>query len=423
MCSSSGKLGHYAMEKIEKQQQYGKFFNELDLKTAVYEVNGQGLKRAYKSRSGAAAKNRTSRIFVGSSKRKYYMLCDLTRDQLERLKKFNKDLAYYNAAKEKGLKDLKRPIEPRFYNVKPHYIAKKGKYKDRNNWDSLAKKYEDIVISTFNCSGQYKPFEYMLTLTVRDRRIKGQAAADAHYQAFLKSFKRWISTKKTKDGIAFKDLYSMLTIKEYGQQGYHYHVLLKVYISSKDLRNWIRKHWQHGYIKVDALKDALKLSKYFFGGSNDRVAMQSDIKGLDKQLQQLEQQQQDLIELKKKARDKGLKDQVKSYEDGIKATKETLKQLRRSKVKSDDTIIRTSGEIKRGLKLVTTDKRLLKFISEKAQYLYSERVIVSDTSDLDGKTYILNEVFSDYYKIDKKDRSWLYNYCEYLINSGRAIKK
>ena len=151
--------------------------------------------------------------------------------------------------------------------------------------------------------------------------------------------------------------------------------------------------------------------------------MQSDIKGLDKQLQQLEQQQSDLIKLKKKARDKGLKDQEKSYQDGINATKETLKQLRRSKVKSDDTIIRTSGNIKRGLKLVTTDKRLLNFVSEKAQYLYSERVIVSDTSDLDGQTYILNEVFSDYYRIDKQDRAWLYSYCEYLINSGRAIKK
>lgn len=411
------------MEKIETKKQYGQFFNDIDLKTAVFEINGQGLKRAYKSRSGAAAKNRSSRIFVGSSKRKYYMLCDLTDEQLQKIIKYNKDLAYYNAAKDKGLKDLKRPIEPRFSSIKPHYIAKKGKYKSGNDWDNLAKKYEDIVISTFNCSGNYKPFEYLLTLTVRDRRIKGQAAADAHYQAFIKAFKRWISTKKTKDGIAFKDLYSMLTIKEYGQQGYHYHVLLKVYISSKDLRNWIRKHWQHGYIKVDALKDALKLSKYFFGGSNDRVAMQSNIKGLDDRLQQLEQQQQDLIYLKKKAKAKGLDDQVKSYDQAIKYTKDDIKQLRRSKVKSDDKIMRTSGKIKRKLKFVTTDKRLLKFVSEKAQYLYSERVIVSDTSDLDGQTYILNEVFSDYYKIDKRDRAWLYGYCEYLINSGRAIKK
>lgn len=413
------------MEKIEKQQQYGKFFNELDLKTAVYEVNGQGLKRAYKSRSGAAAKNRTSRIFVGSSKRKYYMLCDLTKDQLERLKKFNKDLAYYSAAKDKGLKGLKRPIEPRFYNVKPHYIAKKGKYKDRSNWDSLAKRYEDIVISTFNCSGNFKKGEYFITLTQRDGRIKSQELADAHYNAFLKAFKRWISGKKNKAGKPFKDLYSMLTIKEYGSHGYHYHILLKIDLTYTELKDWIKSHWKkkHGFYKVESLKDALKLSRYFFGGSNDRVAMQSDIKGLDKQLQQLEQQQQDLIKLKKKARDKGLKDQEKSYQDGINATKETLKQLRRSKVKSDDTIIRSSGEIKRGLKLVTTDKRLLKFISEKAQYLYSERVIVSDTSDLDGQTYILNEVFSDYYRIDKKDRAWLYSYCERLIATGRAIKK
>ena len=113
------------MEKIEKQQQYGKFFNELDLKTAVYEVNGQGLKRAYKSRSGKAAKDRATRVFVGSSKRKYYLSCDLTRDQLARIKQYNKDLAYYNAAKEKGLKDLKKPIEPRFNSIKPHYIAKR----------------------------------------------------------------------------------------------------------------------------------------------------------------------------------------------------------------------------------------------------------------------------------------------------------
>ena len=411
------------MEKIEKQQQYGRFFNELDLKTAVYEVNGQGLKRAYKSRSGAAAKNRTKRIFVGSSKRKYYMLCDLTKDQLQRLKQYNRDLAYYNAAKDKGLKDLKRPIEPRFNAVKPHYIAKKGKYKDRDNWDTLAKRYEDIVISTFNCSGQFKKCEYFITLTQRDGRIKSQAMADAQYNAFVKAFKRWISNKKTKAGKPFKDRYSMLTIKEYGSYGYHYHVLLKVDLTYKDLKDWIKQHWKYGFYQIESLKDALKLSRYFFGSSNDRVAMQSDIKGLDKQLQQLEQQQSDLIKLKKKARDKGLKDQEKSYQDGINATKETLKQLRRSKVKSDDTIIRTSGEIKRGLKLVTNDKRLLKFISEKAQYLYSERVIVSDTSDLDGQTYILNEVFSDYYRIDKKDRAWLYGYCEYLINSGKAIKK
>lgn len=411
------------MEKIEKKQQYGKFFSDIDLKTAVYEVNGQGLKRAYKSRSGAAAKNRTSRIFVGSSKRKYYMLCDLTKDQLQRLKQYNKDLAYYNAAKDKGLKDLKKPVEPRFNAVKPHYIAKKGKYKDRDNWDTLAKRYEDIVISTFNCSGQFKKCEYFITLTQRDGRIKSQAMADAQYNAFVKAFKRWISNKKTKAGKPFKDRYSMLTIKEYGSYGYHYHVLLKVDLTYKDLKAWIKQHWKHGFYKVESLKDALGLSRYFFGGSNDRVAMQSDIKGLDKQLQQLEQQQSDLIKLKKKARDKGLKDQEKSYQDGINATKETLKQLRRSKVKSDDTIIRTSGKIKRGLKLVTNDKKLLNFVSEKAQYLYSERVIVSDTSDLDGQTYILNEVFSDYYKIDKRDRAWLYSYCEYLINSGRAIKK
>lgn len=411
------------MEKIEKQQQYGKFFNELDLKTAVYEVNGQGLKRAYKSRSGAAAKNRTSRIFVGSNKRKYYMLCDLTKDQLARLKKYNKDLAYYNAAKDKGLKDLKKPVEPRFNAVKPHYISKKGKYKSDSNWDTLAKRYEDIAISTFNCSGQFKKGEYFITLTQRDGRIKSQEIADAHYNAFLKAFKRWISGKKNKAGKPFKDLYSMLTIKEYGSYGYHYHVLLKIDLTYAELKEWIKPHWKHGYYQIESLKDALKLSRYFFGGSNDRVAMQSDIKGLDNMLQELEQQQSDLIRLKKIARDKGLKDQEKSYQDGINDTKETLKQLRRSKVKSDDTIIRTSGKIKRGLKLVTTDKKLLNFVSEKAQYLYSERVIVSDTSDLDGQTYILNEVFSDYYKIDKRDRAWLYGYCEYLINTGRAIKK
>lgn len=411
------------MEKIEKQQQYGQFFNEIDLKTAVFEINGQGLKRAYKSRSGAAAKNRTSRIFVGSSKRKYYMLCDLTKDQLERLKQFNKDLAYYNAAKDKGLKGLKRPIEPRFNNVKPHYIAKKGKYKDRSNWNSLAKRYEDIAISTFNCSGNFRKGEYFITLTQQDGRIRSQEIADAQYNAFLKAFKRWISDKKNKAGKPFKDLYSMLTIKEYGSQGYHFHVLLKIDLTYTDLKDWIKQHWKYGFYQIESLKDALKLSKYFFGGSNDRVAMQSDIKGLDKQLQQLEQQQSDLIRLKKIAGKKGLKDMEQSYDDGIKATKGTLKQLRRSKVKSDDTIIRTSGEIKRGLKLVTTDKRLLKFISEKAQYLYSERVIISDTSELDGQTYILNEVFSDYYKIDKQDRTWLYAYCERLIATGRAIKK
>ena len=406
-------------ESIDKTFKYGSYIEDPVLTNSTVETGIGGLLRLYKSRTGQAAKNRPCKIWI--SKTRYYLISELTSEQLDKVLTYKRKLKEYQAAKAAGRKDLARPIEPRFKNVKPRKINKKSDNKDKAAWNKLATRYESIAANTFNCSGNKVFGEYFITLTNRDKRIRSKAIADAQYNAFIKRFKRWLSSKRTKAGKPFK--YSMLTVKEYGKQGYHYHILLKIMLPISEIREVSQGTWKHGFYKVESLKDALKLSRYFFGSSNDRVAMQSDIKGLDKQLQQLEQQQSDLIRLKKKAHKKGLKDMEQSYDDGIKETKETLKQLRRSKVKSDDTIIRTSGEIKRGLRLVTTDKRLLKFVSEKAQYLYSERVIVSDTSDLDGQTYVLNEVFSDYYKIDKQDRAWLYAYCEYLINSGRAIKK
>ena len=410
------------MENITKQEQYGKFFkNDREQLTSVIEVTKQGLKRTYKSRSGAAAKERAKRIYVGKSKRKYYLDVELTAQQLKKLRDYNSKIAYYYAAKEKGI-DVEKPIEPRFKGVKAHYVEKKQPYKTQEQWKKLRDKFENIAINNYNCSGNYKPFEYYITLTQADRRIKGQTTVDAHYNAFLKAFRRWIDGKRNKDGSKFK--YSMVTVKEYGAQGFHFHILLKVHISSADLRPWIKVHWQHGFYKVQALTDALGLARYIFGTSSNNLGIDvTDMVRVDERLKELEEQESDLIHLKKLAHDKGLKQQEQNYQAAIDDTKPDVKALRRIKTKRDDTVMRTSGTINKTIKIVCTDKNLWNFIRNTSEYIYSERIIISELSENTGKTYILNEIFSDYYKQNKKDGLHLYNLCKWLIAQGKAIVK
>lgn len=411
------------MENITTEQQYGKFFKDNEELTSVLEIGSNGLKRAYKSRSGASAKDRAKRIFVGNSKRKYYITSELTSQELKRLKDFNIAMAYYNQAKGQGIKDVKRPIEPRFARVQPRFLKKKDPYKTKEQWQRLVKKYEDFAINNFNCSGNFKKGEWYITLTQRDGRVKSQDMANKQYQAFAKALQRWINGKKAKDGSKFK--YTMLTVKEYGSKGYHYHILLKLFVSRVDLVQFLERTWKqkNGNYSLESLTDALKLSKYFFGNNaTDRVSS-LDLMALDEKINEMEQQQQDFIRLKKTAKKKGLDEVAKGYDKDIAITKNELKRLRRSRVKSDDKIMRTSGAIKRTIKVVSSDKRLWQFIRETSEYLYSERVIISDTSQLDGKTYILNEIFSDYYKQNRKDGKQLYDYAKMLIKQGKAIVK
>ena len=417
------KVGLETMENITTEQQYGKFFSDNEELTSVLEIGSNGLKRAYKSRSGESAKNRAKRIFVGNSKRKYYITSELTSQELKRLKDFNIAMAYYNQAKGQGIKDIKRPIEPRFTRVEPRFLKKKDPYKTKEQWQRLVKKYEDFAINNFNCSGNFKKGEWYITLTQRDGRVKSQDMANKQYQAFTKALQRWINSKKAKDGSKFK--YTMLTIKEYGSKGYHYHVLLKLFVSRVELVQFLENHWKekNGNYKLESLTDALKLGKYFFGNNaNDRVSS-LDMLALDEKIDEMEQQQQDFIRLKKTAKKKGLDEVAKGYDKDIAITKNELKRLRRSRVKSDDKIMRTSGAIKRTIKVVTSDKRFWQFIRETSEYLYSERIIISDTSETSGETYILNEIFSDYYRQSRKDGKQLYNYARWLIRHNRAIEK
>lgn len=412
------------MENITKQEQYGKFFkdNEEQL-TSVLEIGSNGLKRAYKSRSGASAKDLPRKLYVGLSKKKYYITSELTSQQIKAIKDYNSKLAYYNQAKKQGIKDIKRPIEPRFTRVEPRFLKKKDPYKTKEQWQRLVKKYEDFAINNFNCSGNFKKGEWYITLTQRDGRVKSQEMANKQYQAFTKALQRWINGKKAKDGTKFK--YTMLTIKEYGSKGYHYHILLKLFVSRVELVQFLEKTWKknNGNYKLESLTDALKLSKYFFGNNaSDRVST-LDLMALDEKIDEMEQQQQDFIRLKKTAKKKGLDEVAKGYDRDIAITKNELKRLRRSRVKSDDKIIRTSGAIKRTIKVVSSDKRLWQFIRNTSEYLYSERIIISDTSEIDGKTYILNEIFSDYYKQSRKDGKQLYDYARWLIRHNRAIEK
>lgn len=112
-----------------------------------------------------------------------------------------------------------------------------------------------------------------------------------------------------------------------------------------------------------------------------------------------------------------------SYEDSIKETKSDVKALRRFKTKSDDKIMRKSGELKKNIRIVTSDKYFWNFIRETSEYIYSERVIISDISETSGQTYILNEIFSDYYRQSRKDGTHLYNLAKMLIRQGKAIVK
>lgn len=411
------------MENITTEQQYGKFFKDSEELTSVLEIGSNGLKRAYKSRSGESAKNRAKRIFVGNSKRKYYITSELASQELKRLKDFNIAMAYYNQAKGQGIKDIKRPIEPRFSRLEPRFLKRKDPYKTKEQWQRLVKKYEDFAINNFNCSGNFKKGEWYITLTQRDGRVKSQAMANKQYQAFTKALQRWINSKKAKDGSKFK--YTMLAVKEYGSKGYHYHILLKLFVSRVELVQFLERTWKekNGNYKLESLTDALKLSKYFFGNNaNDRVSS-LDLMALDEKIDEMEQQQQDFIRLKKTAKKKGLNEVAKGYDKDIAITKNELKRLRRSRVKSDDKIMRTSGAIKRTIKVVSSDKRFWQFIRNTSEYLYSERVIISDTSETSGETYILNEIFSDYYRQSRKDGKQLYEYAKWLIRHNKAIEK
>lgn len=409
------------MENITTEQQYGKFFSDNEEYTSVLEVTKQGIKRTYKSRSGASAKSRAKRIFVGKSKRKYYRDKDLSPKRLEMLKAYNRDVIVYEDGKAKGLKGLKRPIEPRFSDIKPEYLKPKKPFKDKAQWQNIAKKYDEIVVNNFNCSGNWKFGEFHITLKVKDKRLKSKDVADKQYQAFIKAFKRWISTKKTKDGKQFK--YTMLTIKEYGIKGYHYHILLKLSLDSTVIFEWLKDHWNNGAIHIENLTDALKLGKYFFGNNaSDRVSG-LDVVQLDERLKDLESQYLDFIDLKKKAHKKGFDDVANGYDKDIAITEKEIKRLRRSKVKRDDTIIRTSGAVKKTIRIVTSDKKLWQFIRETSEYMYSEKIIISDVSEYDGRTYILNEIYSDYYKQSKKDGAKLYQMAQWLIRNGKAIEK
>ena len=374
----------------------------------------------YKSRSGQASKERASRIWI--SKTRYYLSSELTPRQLNTIRDYKRKLSYYKHAKSKGV-DVKRPTEPRFSNVKPHVVERKTEvYKTAQAWDKLAKQYEDIVLNTFNCSGRWVLGQYFITLTVRDGRLKGQKVANSHYHAFVKSLQRWISTKRDKTGQKLK--YSMLTVKEYGAQGYHYHVLLKLNLSYGKVHEFVKKAWKqkHGYIKVEALKDALGLSRYFFGGSNSRVSLESSTEAIKARIKQQEQAKEDFDRLAQLANKKGLKEMEKSYKQSSDTVERELKELRRSITKTEDKIMRTSGNIDKSIRVTTHDKAFWNMLKTNATYMYSERITISEKAQ-DGKNVIINEVYRDYYRISKKVSKMLYYKALRLVKAGRAKLK
>ena len=410
------------MENITKQQQYGKYFDDREQLTSVIEVTKQGLKRTYKSRSGASAKDRPHRLYVGIGKKKYYITSELTAQQEKKVRDYNSKLAYYVQATKQGIKGLKRPQAPKFSNEQPRYVKAKLPYKSQDQWNRLRDKFENIAINNFNCSGNYAPFEYYITLTQRDKRIRSQEIADAQYNAILKAFKRWIGSKRNKDGSQFK--YTMVTVKEYGKQGFHYHLLLKVHISYDELYQWLDNHWKHGNVQMEGIKDALGLARYIFGTSSNNLGIDvTDMENVERHLKDLEQQETDFRRLRDIAHDKGLKELEQSYEKARKDTKQDLKGLRRVKTKRDDKIVRTSGHVNKTIKMVCDDDNLWQFIRSTSEYIYSERVIISDVSEHNGSTYILNEIFSDYYRQSKEDGLHLYNLCKWLIRQNKAIVK
>lgn len=401
-------------ETIEKALKYGSYIDDMTLNNSSLELSrGQKL-RLYKSRSGQAAKNKPRRLFVG--KDRYYIDKDLNGEQLRKVRKYIKDLRAWKAGKLK-----EKPKEPRFNGVKPRHRKKQSEFKDKAAWDKLAARYETIAASTFNCTGSKVFGNYYITLTQRDRRLRGEKVANAQYQAFLKSFKRWIGSKRTKAGNKFK--YSLLTVKEYGSQGFHFHILLRVMLPLKKIEKFLDKSWKkNGYYSIEHLTDALKLSKYFFGSSNDRVMLQGDQALIDQQIKEKQAMIDDFIYLSKRAKDKGKKDLAKSYKQSINEIKGDLKALRRAKVKQSDKIMSTSGSIKRKLRITSQDKYLWEFVRKNARYLYSELIQVKDIDET-GKTYVMNEIYSDYYELDKDKATYLYNYVEKLLQQGRARRK
>lgn len=405
-------------ESIDKSYKYGSFIEDPVLTNSTVETGIGGLLRLYKSRTGQAAKNRPHRIWI--SKTRYYIDLELTKEQLDKVLTYKRKLKEYQAAKAAGVKDLVRPQEPRFKNVKPRKIDKKSDNKTLDQWDRLANRYESIAANTFNCSGAKVFGEYFITLTNRDKRIRSQAIADAQYNAFIKRFKRWLSSKRMKNGKPFK--YSMLTVKEYGKQGYHYHILLKIMLPISEIRNVSRETWKHGFIKVEYLKDALKLSKYFFGNKYNRVQLDGDQELAKERITEKQAMIDDFKKLAAAAKSKGKDDLVKSYLAGIKAVKDDLKALRRALIKRDDTVIRTSGEIKKTLRVTSQDKFLWQYIRRNAVYMYSELIQVKDVSET-GETYILNEIYNDYYKLNRGQAAYLYNYIEQLLKQGKARTK
>lgn len=405
-------------ESIDKTYKYGSFIDDPVLTNSTVETGIGGILRLYKSRTGQAAKNRPCKIWI--SKTRYYLISELTSEQLDKVLTYKRKLKEYQAAKAAGRKDLARPIEPRFKNVKPHKVEKKSDNKDKAAWDKLATRYESIAANTFNCSGNKVFGEYFLTLTNSDKRIRSQAIADAQYQAFIKRFKRWIDSKRTKAGNKFK--YSLLTVKEYGKQGFHFHILLKIMLPITEIRRVSQGTWKHGFVKVEYLKDALKLSKYFFGSSNNRVQLQGDQALINDQIKEKQAMIDDFKRLAAAAKSKGKDDLVKSYLAGIKAVKDDLKALRRALIKRDDSIIHTSGSIKRKLRVTSQDKHLWDYIRRNAVYMYSELIQVKDVDET-GETYILNEIYNDYYRLDREQAAYLYNYIEQLLKQGKARTK
>lgn len=406
------------MENIEKTQQYGTYIDDLTLNNSTVAIGKDPTLRLYKSRSGASAKDKPVKLWVSNTR--YYYLHELTQGQAVKVRQFIKDKQKVKAAKAAGLKDVKSPLEPRFAHVKPHKIDPKPTYKDKSKWDNIARNFENVVINTFNCSGNKVFGEYYITLTQRDRRLKGEKVANAQYNAFLKSFRRWISSKKTKAGKPFK--YSMLTVKEYGAQGYHYHILLKILLDWHTVYKFIDNAWKHGEVYVESLTNALGLSKYFFGAANERVSLIGDQALIKEKIKEKEKEFDDFIRLAKVANKKDLKELEQSYLDGAKYVKEDLKQLRRSLTKRDDTIVRSSGDISKTLRITTQDRFFWQYVRQHAKYLYSERVQVQDITET-GEKIILNEVFSDFYKLETGQAAYLYRYVLKLLDTGRAVRK
>lgn len=412
------------MTNISYEKQYNSYMNrerEQDLHNSSIKLDRESeTLLLYKSRSGQASKERDKRIWI--SKTRYYLTSELTPKQLNTIRNYKRKLSYYKHAKAKGI-DVKRPSEPRFSNVKPHQVERKTEiYKSAKAWDKLAKQYEDIVINTFNCSGRWVFGQYFITLTVRDGRLKGQKVANSHYHAFVKQFQRWIGQKRDKTGQKLK--YSMLTVKEYGAQGYHYHVLLKLGLPYAQVHEFVSKAWKqkHGYIKVEALKDALGLSRYFFGGSNSRVSLESSTEAIKARIKEQEQAKDDFDRLAQIANKKGLKEMEQSYKDSSDTVERELKELRRSVTKSEDKIMRTSGNIDRSIKVTTHDFSFWNMLKTNATYLYSERITISEKTE-DNRTVIINEVYRDYYRISKKVSRMLYYKALKLVKVGKAKLK